>query len=304
MTSAIGDHSHEGCFYSDTHHATKMYTMHYNPVSTLELKAFIRTRTHKEPPNGLRRYQYIRMLEEMDRNWTFRFMDLPPEMRNAIYELLLMRFKAQGRKAFLAILRVSKQVHKEAVGIFNDVNTADLGVGITRGKLRSFWPRSGGNLRMHLDGDIGHIFLPDLTDKFDVKTMLDQRVSGLARMRHIRLRLNINWYVGHEPNRNWILPIALTSSIAAAAADLRTLVITVLGAGTQEQWVEWLTPLAQLPSKTTLQLEGFGDEAVKQEVLRQIEAAKPKIDAGTSCTWTSGIRHSALGQNCQDLPPA
>ncbi|KXT01656.1 hypothetical protein AC578_2766 [Pseudocercospora eumusae] len=273
MTSAVGDHSHEGCFYSDTFHATKMYSMHYNPITTLALKAFIRARTNKDPPNGLRRQV---PLQEMDRNWTFRFMDLPPEMRNIIYELLLMRNKAQRRKAFLAILRVSKEVHKEAVGIFNDVNTADLGISIIK---RSSDSHSSDALYMSLNGHVRNTF--EITDQSDVKTILGQGARGLARMRHVRLWLNISWYVGNAPNGNWILPTSLVSSIVAAGVDLRTLVIEGSGSGTDQDWIKWLRPLAQLPDKTALQLHGFRDEGAKRTILRQIKAANPKIDAET-----------------------
>ncbi|KAF7185558.1 hypothetical protein HII31_13055 [Pseudocercospora fuligena] len=231
-------------------------------------------------------FQYISKLEELDRQWTFRFMDLPPEMRNLVYEALLTRDWSPRRKAFLAILRVSKEVYKEAVGIFNDVNTARFGIGASRGRLSLSDPGHSNVHSIFLNGDIGHKRLLNLSDQFDVKAMLDQCVPGLARMRHVWLPLRITWHLDYTSDGKWTLPTSLIGAFVATAKDLRTLAIAFMGnnKGTVEQWVEWLLPLAHLPSGATLELESFEDETKKQEILRQIKAARPKIDAGASCT--------------------
>lgn len=100
-------------------------TMHYHRFKTVDLVQCARQRnitvtsTTKDTANGPTRADYIRALKEADKHVTFDFLGLTPEMRNMVYEELLVI----GKKGhcYPQILATCKQIQKEATSeLYND----------------------------------------------------------------------------------------------------------------------------------------------------------------------------------------
>jgi hypothetical protein len=93
------------------------FALDYAACTEEELQRFIKDRTGQPPPSECTKEQCIENLTQLDRNATFRFLDLIPELRQVVYEELLfpvkMRFAAGscGRQRLYAqILAASKQI--------------------------------------------------------------------------------------------------------------------------------------------------------------------------------------------------
>ena len=100
--------------------------MNYYRCSKDELETFARDRGihvsnvgQRRPQN--RRRNIIDALNKADENPSFRFLDLPPELRNMVYrELLVFKqspIKRRSPKCHPQILCASKEVNREATGI-------------------------------------------------------------------------------------------------------------------------------------------------------------------------------------------
>ena len=73
----------------------------------------------------------VKLLQQADKNANFRFIDLIPEMRNAIYrELLTLRVDGSEISCFPAILQTSKAINSEASGILHEDNAIRLDISI------------------------------------------------------------------------------------------------------------------------------------------------------------------------------
>ncbi|RMY75684.1 hypothetical protein D0863_02446 [Hortaea werneckii] len=92
-------------------------TLNYKRFCTTEIAQFARDRNlnvEVRRPKRKRRC-YLRALIDADNNTTFRFFDLPAEMRNSVYECLLtLRELKHGWKCYPEILATCKQVNREA----------------------------------------------------------------------------------------------------------------------------------------------------------------------------------------------
>ncbi|RMY79873.1 hypothetical protein D0862_12980 [Hortaea werneckii] len=92
-------------------------TLNYKRFSTAQLAQFARDRNlnvEVRRPKRKRR-AYLRALIDADNNATFRFFDLPAEMRNSVYECLLtLRELKHGWKCYPEILATCKEVNREA----------------------------------------------------------------------------------------------------------------------------------------------------------------------------------------------
>ncbi|CAK4033179.1 Hypothetical predicted protein [Lecanosticta acicola] len=101
----------------------RWYGLDYGKCSVQELHDFIKAKTGEQMPlesaSGKARPKvtFINKLRSIELSATFRFMDLPPEMRNLIYEHLLTHDGSRGRTASTAILRTDREIYREAHGI-------------------------------------------------------------------------------------------------------------------------------------------------------------------------------------------
>lgn len=105
----------------------------YDDCTPSELKQFVIDRLLKDPyPKGVTlKYYYLRILDQADREWQFRIMDLPPEIRLEIIRNLLLFSRRHSlasvdTKAFPVILQTCKQILEEARGILYDENTISM----------------------------------------------------------------------------------------------------------------------------------------------------------------------------------
>ncbi|KAI7286424.1 hypothetical protein KC345_g1145 [Hortaea werneckii] len=92
-------------------------TLDYKRFCTAQLAQFARDRNLNVEVRRPRRKRrcYLRALIDADNNATFRFFDLPAEMRNSVYECLLtLRELKHGWKCYPEILATCKQVNREA----------------------------------------------------------------------------------------------------------------------------------------------------------------------------------------------
>lgn len=107
------------------------HVFNYFKCTIGELRKFLEDR--KLCPKFRSRDEAALRLQNADRVATFRFLDLPPELRNHIYQLLLtlrsvphligpMKLGAQPKCLLPEILATSKQVHKEARGLLYGEN--------------------------------------------------------------------------------------------------------------------------------------------------------------------------------------
>ncbi|KAK4498370.1 hypothetical protein PRZ48_011028 [Zasmidium cellare] len=114
------------------------FALRYKDCTTEELIEFLRQRSGNLR-RDCNRSKCVKKLKRLDRKVTFRFLDMAPELRNNVYELLLnhndedakiRRFTTVAKmssytpspasKAYPAILRTSREVYNEARGILYD----------------------------------------------------------------------------------------------------------------------------------------------------------------------------------------
>lgn len=96
----------------------------YSYSSPAELRQYVRQRNLTDPyPQGLTlKYFYLQLLDRADKATSFRFLDLPAEMRNLIYRDLLTFIRCPSCPRIhgvchTKILRANKQICKEALNI-------------------------------------------------------------------------------------------------------------------------------------------------------------------------------------------
>ncbi len=111
----------------------------YERCFPTELKRFVVDRGLSDPlrEGTTLRWYYLRLLTRADKAWTFRFMDLPAEMRVLIYRQLLL-FDSLGdprlgtaSKVFPAILSTCKEIYSEAKSVLYDGNDFPTGIDLT-----------------------------------------------------------------------------------------------------------------------------------------------------------------------------
>ncbi|KAF7194805.1 hypothetical protein HII31_03872 [Pseudocercospora fuligena] len=95
----------------------RLATRYHHKYTVPQLRAAIKDRLGYNPPKSKTKEYYVNVMIEADYT-IFRFLDLPAEMRNAVYEQLLTLGNGKARTN---ILRTSKQVYSEASSIlYND----------------------------------------------------------------------------------------------------------------------------------------------------------------------------------------
>ena len=146
--------------------------MDYDKLTLPELIQLVASRGIQHRPMPIKRSRtmtkklrakYITLLRTADDKFRFRFLDLYPEIRNRIYAMLLL--KDDRTSGHPAILRVCKQINREATGILYGDNKFEVeidmyGVSVTHACIDYYqhptiqWPeflRRALNLTIRLD---------------------------------------------------------------------------------------------------------------------------------------------------------
>lgn len=210
-------------------------------------------------------------------------MDLPPELRDRVYEALLTRDKEAGRsdseagrKAHLQILRVSKKVHKEAIAVFQDVTPAIFNVIILR--RCDYDPPTG--ISLSINGDFK---ARCVQGEDEIETTLANDVGGLPSLSNIRLHLTIKpCCPRHDSSPDYSYPTKFMSAFVEHARSLRKLTVIVPVTTTMrfdtQRFLDWFDTLTRLSSEVVLRLYGL-DRGTRDQLKGRIEDAKSKVDA-------------------------
>ncbi|KXT00537.1 hypothetical protein AC579_8830 [Pseudocercospora musae] len=227
------------------------YGTTYARFSRRQCFAFIRRHGGTIPPG--KNIDPRQILRQMDADARFRFMDLPPEMRNDVYTILLSRNPKEGRKAFPEILRVSKQLYKEALGILRAESFFRIGVAVTKTNMNEFC---------------------DLSENLDatIRTNREHQVHLGCSLTHFeslrtveKIQLHIVLCTLACTDGDWRTLTALVSLIKIYATNLRTLELTAEderrpgGYNIMTNMSSALEAFSKLPENVTLDNQGLDD---------------------------------------------
>ena len=111
------------------------FALDYSSCSYDELRRFVKDRTDRKPKGrggkgAPKNSRLIHILQELDRKMEgFRFLDMPAELRNNVYEMVLTPHEPNDT----ALLRVCKQIHREGSPILHAGTIAELHITFVKG---------------------------------------------------------------------------------------------------------------------------------------------------------------------------
>jgi hypothetical protein len=94
----------------------RRYVLDYGACTIEEQHTFIYSRSGRPTAKRTQRF-LIEWLRRLDNTATFRFFDLPPELRNQVYDYLLIVPETPQARRFPQILRTCKQARAEGESI-------------------------------------------------------------------------------------------------------------------------------------------------------------------------------------------
>ncbi|KAK4498367.1 hypothetical protein PRZ48_011025 [Zasmidium cellare] len=230
--------------------------------STEDLITAIENRTGEVVVLFQRKSVYIQRLEAIRRNpGLFRFLDLPAEMRNNVYEELLpARRGTEPRVTHTAILRTSKAMYKEAAQIFYQDSHVNLTIRTNKlhytnpDKIRKVFPLS----RISFEHTFGESIF----------------CLYFRHIQNITVKIEWDWWseiVGDD--RKWHVRelLAFWQILVGKCEDLHTLRVVferTPGKSRERQKVmlETLAPLRETWNEGRLKLEGLGDRTKQKFV--------------------------------------
>lgn len=148
----------------------------YDRCDTDELRSLIQGRTTEEVPEmerlcdqvqgrtseevpEMERLHYLHILLQLDEAWSFRFFDLPPELRTLVYRGLMVRDWC-GKRFYAEILATCKLAHREAQSIIYTENVfkVTLVSACTQVEIAGGLDCSSGNLTFDDENSNGNKF--------------------------------------------------------------------------------------------------------------------------------------------------
>lgn len=210
---------------------TSKHKLDYTKCTKKELKSFLKNRGiayHEDAPTP--RSTLTRALRRADAARTFRFNDLAPELRNHIYDELLI-VEDGSQHCFPQILATCSGIYKEAAAVLNEENRVTID------------PFAGANVMFAATESSGGGFSNDLS----VAT-LTQRTIGPANWPSLLLRL---------PQ----LRISIELSVAEEAVEMiREMLTSLLPFLQMSGALQTLTVVGDIPSDASIaELATIGD---------------------------------------------
>lgn len=266
------------------------YALNYRVCKRSELHKFIVARCGPVPIKVRKTEKvYIDALREMDKKAKFsRFMDLPAELRVMIYGHVLA---PEPKKSTgypiptdgdpnLSILRVSKQVHAEAINVLYKHRTFHIDVRFRkRNARREEFSRSAGIVYFPSTGqDDDDLHLSPRDDYFD-KSM--KALKNLPPVRSVEIKLSL-YTIGKRAeqraaNKTMIMAREFLEAFVASKPDLRKLVIVLNFCDCPfDTVVDTMRPLRKLSERCTLDVTSFGEQL--EEEVREMLAGNESGD--------------------------
>lgn len=269
------------------------FAMDYNSLPSAELWAFIKFRTGKPAPayqpnephdqrpldTRRRRAFYSNILLELDRNATFPFLRLPPELREWVYAELLTHDPNGRGAAFPQIMRCSKLVHQEAIKVLHDQSTFPIEAYFTREPI--WWnpghSRSTATISFPFTAKVKTLYLTGRSSRGDSERVL-RRLPNYIR--HVQIELRLDDHTRSQAQA-CSTPAKFLQAFVQAFPKIRSLRIVRANKDpntiTKENVTQTLLPLKQLPSKCVLELQGFDDQTEKM-FWEELTEAKLKME--------------------------
>lgn len=246
-----------------------------------DLKRFVQQRGLLDVfPTGMTlKYYYIKELLAADKDRVFRFLDLPPELRNEVYGYVLAPKSHYSR--YTAILRVCKLTHKEATEILYADNVVTC----------SFWSQQAYNerrVRINRRDYIG----TKAVDFIHLPTAIDHYPDYLARIRNLKIDIHIDTLPrSSSTTKNAIVDFVRSGLLALASVvmdggRLKALEINVQSSHSLEAEVlaSMLYPLRRL-RRIEAKLGGEVDipDSLRQDMIANMRLQDPVFNTCKHC---------------------
>ena len=257
----------------------------YDRCKPAELKQFVHTRLLQDPyPQGITlKYYYIRVLEKADREYRFRFLDLPPELRLLICRELLLYCEPSGfaqcvGEVYPAILQTCRQLYQEAKDILYEDNTFGVTFAAAGGE---FGTGAGRSAVVHNKTAVSHcphtryLRVPKGIDDYPE---FFRRISCLE----VRLEFEADGQVALLENATWPLNhyIYTLASFLMDGHRLKTLIVKldISSVVDDSQYGLILYPLRRLRNVSNVVIEGHVPNNVKTKLTDDLKSNEPAFN--------------------------
>lgn len=254
----------------------------YESCTLSEIRTIFAARGLQDPyPSGSALCPlYLRLLDDDDEKQTFRFMDLPPELRIHVCRMLLSAPDKRNRRRCwdVAILRACKQVYEEAKHILYTDNVISVGCQVNH------WGGGVIDNDAYVHNDRGESSCSrDLY--FNLPRAIDVYPNFLRRIQRLKIRLQYNliWTnSGDVPNR-WVALNHFLYALSSFLMEGHRLKYLSIRLDFPEQMADWgldkcLYPLHRLRNVPNLKIIGRIPSKVADSLKRELSNSEPTFN--------------------------
>lgn len=244
----------------------------YKQCTVEELRGFIESRTGKETTSQSVDYLAAK-LRDLDKNLTFRFEDLPTEMRLAVYAELLHRPDPSDNKTIHAqILATSKAIYDEA-----QPELASKGNMVVH--MTSRWPSP--SIMVAIGAQSMRLFSAESKPAKDTLWPLyDDLTTIVANVENMTIHLDFDpadKVFRSQRTSSKVVQYLFVLTAALRTSQLRKLKLRV-NASVRREVDDLLWPLDRIKSNVAFSMEGVSD-ANKSSILSRRTAEDSKMDS-------------------------